>query len=47
MNPVNWFTPEGLPPLILSNLPVQSTVRSLAVTRPEIYFGELTNTTCT
>jgi len=44
MNPVNWFTPEGLPTLILSNLPVQSTVRSLAVTRPEIYFGELTNT---
>jgi uncharacterized membrane protein (UPF0182 family) len=25
-------------------MPVQSTVRSLAVTRPEIYFGELTNT---
>ena len=44
MNPVNGFTPEGLPTLILSNMPVQSTVRSLSVTRPEIYFGELTNT---
>jgi uncharacterized membrane protein (UPF0182 family) len=44
MNPVNGFTPEGLPTLILSNMPVQSTVRSLTVTRPEIYFGEMTNT---
>jgi uncharacterized membrane protein (UPF0182 family) len=44
MNPVNGFTPEGLPTLILSNMPVQSTVRGLAVTRPEVYFGELTNT---
>jgi hypothetical protein len=43
MNPVNGFTAEGLPTLILSNMPVQSTVRSLAVKRPEIYFGELTN----
>src|SRR5580700_1118283 len=44
MNPVNGFTAEGLPTLILSNMPVLSTVRSLAVKRPEIYFGELTNT---
>jgi uncharacterized membrane protein (UPF0182 family) len=44
MNPVNGFTPEGLPTLMLSNMPVQSTVRSLNVTRPEIYFGELTDT---
>jgi hypothetical protein len=44
MNPVNGFTPEGLPTLILSNMPIQSTVPSIAVTRPEIYFGELTNT---
>src|ERR1700685_2738180 len=44
MNPVNGFTAEGLPTLILSNMPVQSTVLSLTVTRPEIYFGELTNT---
>jgi uncharacterized membrane protein (UPF0182 family) len=44
MNPVNGFTPEGLPTMILSNMPVQSTVRGLDVKRPEIYFGELTNT---
>jgi uncharacterized membrane protein (UPF0182 family) len=44
MNPVNGFTPEGMPALILSNMPVQSTIPSLKVTRPEIYFGELTNT---
>ncbi len=44
MNPVNGFTPEGLPQLILSNMPVQSAVPGLDVTRPEIYFGELTST---
>jgi uncharacterized membrane protein (UPF0182 family) len=44
MNPVNGFTPEGLPTLLLSNMPVQSTAPGLAVTRPEIYFGEQTNT---
>jgi uncharacterized protein len=43
MNSVNGFTPEGLPTLILSNMPVQSTVKGLSVTRPEIYFGEMTN----
>jgi uncharacterized protein len=42
MNPVNGFTPEGLPTLFLSNMPVQSTVPSIQITRPEIYFGELT-----
>jgi uncharacterized membrane protein (UPF0182 family) len=44
MNPVNGFTPEGLPTLILSNMPIQSTVQGIVVSRPEIYFGELTNT---
>src|ERR1700693_1556428 len=44
MNPVHGFTSEGLPTLILSNMPIQSTVPSISVTRPEIYFGELTNT---
>ena len=44
MNPVNGFTPEGLPTLVLSNMPIQSTIPGLTVTRPEIYFGELTNT---
>jgi uncharacterized membrane protein (UPF0182 family) len=44
MNPVNGFTPEGLPTLYLSNMPMQSTVPGLSVTRPEIYFGTLTDT---
>jgi uncharacterized membrane protein (UPF0182 family) len=44
MNPVNGFTAEGLPTLLLGNMPVQSTVPGLKVTRPEIYFGELTDT---
>src|SRR5579871_6097272 len=44
MNPVNGFTPEGLPTLILSNMPVESTAPGLKITRPEVYFGEMTNT---
>jgi uncharacterized membrane protein (UPF0182 family) len=44
MNPVNGFSTEGLPTLYLSNMPVQSTVPGLKVTRPEIYFGEMTDT---
>jgi hypothetical protein len=43
MNPVNGFTSEGLPTFFLSNMPVESSVRGLNVTRPEIYFGELTD----
>ena len=43
MTPVNGFTPEGLPDLMLRDMPVQSTVPELSITRPEIYFGELTN----
>ncbi len=44
MNPVNGFTSEGLPTLWLSNMPIQSTIPGLSVTRPEIYFGQLTDT---
>src|SRR5258706_2448540 len=44
MTRVTGFTPEGLPTLVLSNMPIQSTIPGLTVTRPEIYFGELTNT---
>jgi len=43
MNPVNGFTPEGLPDLYLSDMPVDSTVPGLKVTQPEIYYGELTD----
>jgi len=44
LNPVNGFTTEGLPTLLLGNMPVQSTTPSISVNRPEIYFGQLTNT---
>jgi uncharacterized membrane protein (UPF0182 family) len=44
MNPVNGFTAEGLPNLYLKDMPVEGTVPGLQVTRPEIYYGELTNT---
>jgi uncharacterized protein len=43
MNPVNGFTPEGLPQLVLGDMPVRSTAPEITVTRPEIYFGQLTN----
>ena len=41
LGPVNEVTAEGLPVLFIRDLPPVSTV-SLKVTRPEIYFGELT-----
>jgi uncharacterized membrane protein (UPF0182 family) len=39
---VNQVTPEGLPVLFLKDLPPVSTV-SLRISRPQIYYGELTN----
>ncbi len=42
MAPVNQVTSEGLPVLFIKDLPPVSTV-SLTVTRPQIYYGELTN----
>lgn len=44
MNYVNGFTPEGLPMLLLKDMPVESSLKEVNVTRPEIYFGESTNT---
>ena len=43
LGPVNEVTEEGLPVLFVKDLPPASTV-SVAVRRPEIYFGELTDT---
>ncbi|MEO7683842.1 MAG: UPF0182 family protein [Gemmatimonadaceae bacterium] len=42
LGPVNEVTVEGLPVLYIKNLPPVSTV-SLKVTRPQLYFGELTD----
>jgi hypothetical protein len=44
MNYVNGFTAEGLPQLLMKDMPVQSSAPGLSVTRPEIYFGEMTDT---
>ena len=45
LSPVNEISPEGLPNLYVKDLPPQSppSIRDLAVTRPEIYFGEKTD----
>src|ERR1043165_7902546 len=43
MNSANGFTPEGLPQFTLSNMPVESGAPEIKVTRPEIYYGELTD----
>ncbi len=43
MNPVNEFTSEGKPRFVLSNMPIEAS-GDLKVTRPEIYFGERTDT---
>jgi uncharacterized membrane protein (UPF0182 family) len=43
MNPVNEFTTEGKPRFVLSNMPIESS-GEIKVTRPEIYFGERTDT---
>src|SRR2546423_6170720 len=42
MAPVNQVTDEGLPVLFIKDLPPVSNV-SVKLTRPQIYFGELTN----
>ncbi len=43
MNTANGFTPEGQPRFILSNMPIESTAPEIKVTRPQIYFGQETN----
>ncbi|MCP4363282.1 MAG: UPF0182 family protein [Chloroflexi bacterium] len=45
MNPVDQFTTEGQPVFYIQDLPPQSTTESLNVSRPEIYYGELTKDT--
>jgi len=43
MNTANGFTTEGLPQFVLSNMPMQSSASDVKVSRPEIYFGQLTD----
>ena len=42
MSPIDRFTDAGQPEFFISDLPPESSV-DIQVTRPEIYFGELTN----
>ena len=41
--PVNQVTPEGMPVLFVKDLPPKSEIEKLEISRPEIYFGELSN----
>ena len=41
--PVSDFTPEGLPNLLVKDIPPVAAAEELAVHRPEIYYGELTS----
>ncbi len=43
MNTVSEFSQEGLPNLLIKDVPPVTTVQGLKVTQPEIYFGELTD----
>ncbi len=42
LGPVNRMTSEGLPVLMVQNIPPVSQTKSFNISRPEIYFGELT-----
>ena len=44
MNTANGFDAEGMPQFVLANMPIESRAPELKVTRPEIYFGQKTNT---
>lgn len=44
MNTANGFTPEGMPRFITSNMPIESTAPEIKISRPQIYYGQLTNT---
>lgn len=43
LGPVNQATPEGLPVLFVQDIPPKSTVETLNVSEPAIYYGELSN----
>jgi uncharacterized protein len=44
MNTANGFDSEGMPKFVLSNMPIESKAPEIKVTRPQIYFGEKTDT---
>jgi uncharacterized membrane protein (UPF0182 family) len=44
MNTANGFTPEGMPLFVVSNMPVESKSTDIKITRPQIYYGQETDT---
>jgi uncharacterized membrane protein (UPF0182 family) len=44
MNTSNGFTAEGMPQFVLSNMPIESGAPDIKITRPEIYYGQKTDT---
>ena len=44
MNTANGFTPEGMPRFVLSDMPIKSGATEATVTRPQIYYGQKTDT---
>ncbi len=43
LGPVNEVTPEGLPVLLVKDIPPTTRVPALKIDRPEIYFGEISS----
>ena len=43
LSTVSDFTPDGLPNLLVKDIPPQAEAEELQVERPQIYYGELTN----
>ncbi|MGH9940291.1 MAG: UPF0182 family protein, partial [Blastocatellia bacterium] len=43
LGPVDQMTPQGQPVLYIKDIPPASSVPSLKIDRPEIYFGEMSN----
>jgi uncharacterized membrane protein (UPF0182 family) len=44
MNTANGFTPEGMPRFVLSDMPTKSSAPETSVKRPQIYYGQKTDT---
>jgi uncharacterized membrane protein (UPF0182 family) len=44
MNTSNGFTAEGMPQFVLSNMPIESGSPDIKISRPEIYYGQKTDT---
>jgi len=43
LGPVTQVTPEGLPVLLVKDIPPVSTAKEIKITRPEIYYGKLSS----